>query len=145
MIVENDSIELKNVVSRKYGLHYSQFPEVMKDFYQLLHDKKLTPTGTLFYSLSNIPIDEQMAVEVFATVKESYVPQDTDLFFRSYFTVTDMIMTYYFGNVEKLTELAYAELIRFVEENDFELASPFFHFFKGDQNFQYIELKVGVR
>lgn len=145
MIIENDSIELRNVVSRRYSLHYSQFPKAMEDFYRLLEEKKLTPTGTLFYSLNNVPVDEQMAIEVFATVEEKYVLEDDDLFFRSYFTVKDMIMTYYFGNVEKLTELAYAELIQFIEENDLEMASPIFHFFKGDRDFHYVELRVGVQ
>ncbi|MDD9149872.1 DUF5085 family protein [Sporolactobacillus sp. CQH2019] len=145
MVIENDSIELRNVVSGRYSLHYSQFPEALEDFCRILEEKNLTPTGTLFYSLNNVPADEQMAVEVFAAVEENYVPENDIFSFHSYFTVKNMIMTYYSGNIEKRTEWAYAELLQFLEENELEMASPFFHFFRGDLNFQYVELKVGVQ
>lgn len=144
MIIENDSIELRNVVSRKYVLEDSQFPKAMYDFEQLLNDRKLTPTGTLFFSLDTFPSEGHFAVEIYATVEEDFVSQNTDLFFRSYFTVSNMMMTYYTGPVERLTKSAYAEIIQFIEDNDWALASPFFQFFKGDRDFQYIELKVGV-
>ncbi|MFT8318596.1 MAG: DUF5085 family protein [Sporolactobacillus sp.] len=145
MIIENDSIELRNVVSRRYFIHYSKFAEAMEDFFQEISLMKLTPTGTFFYSLNNVPINGNMALEFFMAIEEMDIPKHEGLFFRSYFTVSNMLMTCLTGQFAQLTEKSYAELLLFMRVNRLEMASPIFHFFKGTRDFQYVELKVGVQ
>ncbi|WKB36151.1 DUF5085 family protein [Terrilactibacillus sp. S3-3] len=147
MIIENERIACRNIISKRYDINYRELEAARNDFLQWISNMRLTPNGNLFYSLNNVPNDGRIKIELFAGVREDDVRGDKDFSFRSYFAVDNMLMTYFSGNVERLTEKAYIELLNFMEDNELEMASPFFFFifFKGDAAFPYVEIKVGVQ
>lgn len=145
MIIENDSIGMRNVISERCFVHYSQFPQAAQAFFAKIDQMNLTPIGDFFYSLNNVPVDGDMAIELFLTIRQTDIPPCDGLIFHSYFTVQNMLMTYLTEDFEKKTEFAYAELLLYMQENDLEMASPIFHFFKGTRDVHYAELKVGVK
>ncbi|MBC2258786.1 DUF5085 family protein [Listeria booriae] len=145
MVIEEEKIAYKNVVSQSYWVHYTDFDKALKDFINNVLSEGLTLAGNLFYSLNNVPIDENMHVEIFVPIREEGYSGGSGLTFRSYFLIDQMIMSRYTGDYQKLTEFAYAEILRHMDEENLEQITPFFHELAGDRSLQYTQLKVGVR
>lgn len=144
MIVENEAIMYKNVVWHSYEIHSSQFEKALNDFNEKLVKANLTIVGPLFYGLKNIPDGEVLAVDIYMPVEQSYVAKDGVLNFQSYFYIDDMVMTRVKGNVEVNTESAFDELLRYTIDKNYTIVSPIFHIIRGDDEIQWVELKVKV-
>lgn len=144
MVVEYETIEYRNVVMSTYDIHVSQFEMALEDFNEKLTDAHLTVKGPLFYALYNIPFDERMLIDIYMPVEQSNVPKDTDLTFQSYFYIDQMLMTRVKGQFEANTEKAYDELFRHVMENGYKISSPIFHILRGDDEMQWVEIKIKV-
>lgn len=134
----------RNVVWHSYKLHYADFKRALEDFNQKLVNANLTVNGPIFYALHNVPLDEMMEIDLYVPVEQTYVSREKGLLFQTYLYVDGMLMTRVKGNYEENTEVAYAEIFHFVEDNDLQIASPIFHILRGDDEVQWIELKVKV-
>lgn len=144
MVVDFETMMYKNVVWHTYEIHFSQFELAMEDFNAKLVKAKLTVAGPLFYALHNIPFDEKMLIDIYIPVEQSDIPKDSDLFFQSYFYIDEMLMTRVRDNFEVKTEKAYDELFQYAIQNDYQINSPIFHILRGDDEGEWVELKVRV-
>ena len=144
MINPNDHIRYRNVVSRKYRFHYQDMEEVISDFLHDIDKIKATVKGPLFYSLNNVPKDEIVHVELFMPVEEDYLSIMDDMYFHSYYSIEDMVSLTIFSNFERDTEVAYAELMNYIEEKGLRQTTPIFHVIAGDTTMQYTFIKMGV-
>ncbi|RIJ63198.1 DUF5085 family protein [Rummeliibacillus sp. POC4] len=144
MVVDFETMMYKNVVWHTYEIHFSQFELVMEDFNEKLVKANLTIAGPLFYALHNIPFDEKMLIDIYIPVEQTHIPKDSDLFFQSYFYIDEMLMTRVRDNFEVKTEKAYDELFQYAIRNDYQINSPIFHILRGDDEGEWVELKVRV-
>ncbi|MBC1476012.1 DUF5085 family protein [Listeria grandensis] len=145
MVVEEEKIAHKNVISKQYWIHYTDFEKALDDFINMVLKEGMTLKGNIFYSLNNVPVDENMHIEIFIPVHEDYYFGSNELTFRSYFLIDQMIMSRYTGDYRKFTEFAYAEILTHMDMKDLEQITPFFHELAGDSSMQYTQLKVGIR
>ncbi|WP_242241685.1 DUF5085 family protein [Bacillus cereus group sp. BfR-BA-01309] len=144
MIVEEQSIAYTNVVSREYFFHYTDMEKVIEDLLTEIAQANLTAKGPMFYALKNVPSDGDMFIELFMPVYESSIPKSETMKFRSYYYVDNMLMKRYAGDFETLTEYAYAEILQYMEDNELDMISPIYHIFSGDEELQYVEIKIAV-
>ncbi|WP_186580196.1 DUF5085 family protein [Aquibacillus kalidii] len=144
MINPNESIRFTNVVARKYEFHYKDFEIAMKDFTEQVA-RNHTIKGPFFYSVNNVPKDEIMLTEFFMPIKEHQVNNLEAVEFHSYFSVEGMISIPLHSDFENNTETAYALLLDYMEKNNYEQVTPFFHIISGDRNFPYVFIKVGAQ
>ena len=134
----------RNVVWHSYKLHYADFERALEDFNQKLVNAHLTISGPLFYALHNVPLDEMMEIDIFVPVEQTYVSREKTLLFQTYFFIDGMLMTRMKGDYEENTEVAYAEIFHFVKDNNLQITSPIFHILRGDDEVQWVDLKVKV-
>ncbi|HDR7354486.1 Uncharacterized protein BCZB5J_02018 [Bacillus cereus] len=144
MIIEGQSIAYTNVVSKEYYIHYTYMKDSIDDFMLEIKKAKLTAKGPLFYALKNVPSDENMYIELFMPIYEDKVPPLETMKFRSYYYVDDMLVKRLTGDYETLTEYAYAEMLQYMEDNELDMISPIYHIFSGDEELQYVEIKIAV-
>lgn len=121
-----DSFFVENVVRKRQTFHISEMTERLDSFMNAVQALGLHPNDTLFYSLNNTPYDENVDIEFFLPVKETYVESD-EFIFSSYFEMNNMILTTVDNNYETLTEVAYARLLWTLEANNKEIKTPFYH------------------
>lgn len=144
MLNLNDSIRLRNVITRKYRFHYKDMETYLAHFMEDVNRTGATIKGPLIYSLHNVPMDEIMHVEFLMPVHEEQVPIMDDMSFHSYFWIDNMISVYDLGQYEASTEVAYAALIHHMETKYLRQATPIFHVVSGDRSLPYTHIKVGV-
>lgn len=144
MINPNDSIRFTNVVSKQYRFYYEDMDKVIKEFLGDIDKKGAVVEGPLFYSLNNIPMDKMMNVELFMPIEQDKFEIDKDMCFHSYFSIENMVSIYMYANFEKNTEIAYAALLNYIDENKLKQVTPIFHILSGDQTMQYVVIKIGV-
>ncbi|WP_257349845.1 DUF5085 family protein [Pseudalkalibacillus decolorationis] len=144
MINPNDSIRFTNVVSKKYRFHYNDIDDVIKRFLNELVQQKATIKGPLFYSMNNVPMDEVVDADFFMSIKEDSIKLNKDMYFHSYYSIEDMISICLYDQFEKNTEVAYYMLLEYIEKQNLNQVTPFFHIITGDDTLQYVFIKVGV-
>lgn len=142
MVIEDETLMYRNVVWHTYEIHYSDFDKVIDDFDNKLVAAGLTINGPLFYALHNPPLEEVMLIDMFIPVEQNDVSPQTNLRFQSYYFIDQMLMTRVTGDVEKETEASYEKLFRFIIQNDMQIVSPIYHIFRGDDELQWVDLKV---
>jgi effector-binding domain-containing protein len=144
MINPHDHIRYSNVVSAKYHFHYHDIEEVIKDFILKLKQQNATLKGPLFYSINNFPLDEKINGEFFMPIREENFRQDEDQYFHSYYSIEDMVSITIHKNIGQETQIAYKLLLEYFEENGLHQATPIYHIVSGDDEFQYVMIKIGV-
>lgn len=144
MVIEGENIMFRNVVWHSYEIHYSDFENALDDFNHKLVQAGLTINGPLFYALHNAPLEEIMNIDFYMSVEQAYVGRDTRLLFQSYFYIDDMLMTRVKGNFEVNTEHAYEKIFNYAITNNLQITSPMYHIFRGDDELQWVELKIKV-
>lgn len=144
MINSHDHIRYCNVVSAKYHFHYHDMEEVMKDFILKLKQQNLTLKGPLFYSINNVPLDEKINGEFFMPVREENFKPEEGQYFHSYYSIEDMVSITIHKDIEQETQIAYKLLLEYIEENGLQQATPIYHIVSGDQEFQYVMIKIGA-
>ncbi|CAM3958484.1 DUF5085 family protein [Mesobacillus thioparans] len=145
MINPQDHIRYKNVISRKYRFHYQEMDEVMKDFINDVAQQKASIRGPLFYSINYVPFDEVINGEFFIPIREDFIDLLEDQFFHSYFSIENTASITIHNRFEENTQVAYALLLEFLEQNKKEQVTPFFHVISGDETLQYMHIKVGYK
>lgn len=144
MINPNDSIKFTNVVSKKYRFYYEDMDKVLKEFLNDIDRRGAIIKGPLFYSFNNIPMDKNMDVELFMPIEEDKFQIDKDMCFYSYFSIENMVSIYMYANFEKNTEIAYAALLNYIDENKLKQVTPIFHVILGDETMRYAAIKIGT-
>lgn len=144
MINPKDAIRYTNVVSKTYRFHYKNMDDIINQFLFELVQQKVTIKGPLFYSMNNAPMDEMVNAEFFMPIEEDNLEVMKDTYFHSYYSIEDMISICLFDQFEKNTEIAYYMLLEYMELNDLNPTTPFFHIITGDETLQYVFIKVGV-
>lgn len=143
MINPQDHIRYKNVVSRKYRFHYHEMEDVMKDFVNDVIEQKGTIKGPLFYSINNVPLNEMVSGEFFMPIIEDSIELLEDMYFHSYFSIENMASVILHNRFEENTEIVYKLLLEFIEDNEMQQVTPFFHVISGDETLQYLTIKMG--
>ena len=144
-INNNDFIKKSNVVSKQYVFNYKDIEKVIIDFSSTIKRNNLTPKGLYFYSIYNLPLDENIVSEFYMEVEEKIICELEDLKYQSYFSIDNMISTCVYGDFYKNTEEAYYSLIKYIEENKLIQLTPIFNVISGDRDLQYTYIKVGVK
>lgn len=144
MINTNDYIQMKNVIEKSYQFHYSEMEKAMQDFLNGLDQLNVTIVGPFMYTLRNVPKDEMMECDFLMPIMENRLNQTTDVSFHSYYEVYDMFSLAISGDFNKETELAYAELLINIKENNLKQVTPFYHVISSDDSLKYMIIKVGV-
>ncbi|KYD25169.1 DUF5085 family protein [Parageobacillus toebii] len=148
MIVENHRIAYRNVASKIYQFYPEEIHLAITDFDEILRKHGYRSNGNTFFSILSDPADEIMAVEIFLSVEESHfqIPEEENIFFRSYFSVYPMIMTRIVQHVEELSQVKYWELIEYMKNHNLKQRTPVFIDFKAAKSGKtYVEMSVGVK
>ena len=135
---------MKNVIEKSYQFHYSEMEKAMQDFLNGLDQLNVTIVGPFMYTLRNVPKDEMMECDFLMPIMENRLNQTTDVLFHSYYEVYDMFSLAISGDFNKETELAYAELLINIKENNLKQVTPFYHVISSDDSLKYMIIKVGV-
>ena len=145
MIVNpHDELLASNVLSRKYTFHFNEWETHFSQFLQEVGDMGVTVRGPVFYSINNVPINETVNAEFFISIEEDLQPSDTDMAFRSYYGIEQMVSICLYDDPINRTEEAYARLLYHIEHSQLQQITPIFHVMSGDEDFQYMMIKIGV-
>lgn len=148
MIVEGQKIEYSNVISKYYTFIPAEMQLAIDDFFKIISENKLTPAGPFFYSINTYnqkDISEPILAELFLPVKENNVEIDMDILnFRTYFAVSDMIMTRIDNDFETQTPICYGKLLEYTNNQGMELTAPFFHLIKVVDDKKYMQIYLGA-
>ncbi|PTY77956.1 DUF5085 domain-containing protein [Heyndrickxia sporothermodurans] len=144
MINPKDAIRYTNVLSKRVYFHYTEIDSILKQFLHEVIQQKARIKGPLFYSITNVPMDEMVHAELFMPIKEDSIVTMEDYYFHSYYNVEDMLSICLFDHFEQKTEIAYHMLLDYIEHNGLNQITPFYHVISGDEIFQYVFIKVGV-
>lgn len=140
-VVKINHISFQNVVKKRMKFHYSQMEANLDQFISGIVESGYNLEGPFFYSLNNTPLDEIMDVEMFMPISNTICNLD-GYEFSSYFEIENLLKTVVKGNFYTMTEQGFAKLMISLEENDFDIVTPFYHFFPKD-GLNYLELLVG--
>lgn len=137
-------LAFQNVVSSRSTFHFSELAERMERFASMVTRIGGDLQGPLFYSLNNVPMDENVDLEMFLPIRQNAFAAGEGLRFHSYFAVSPLLRGIVTGDFEDQTEVVYAQLLATLETNDLEINSPFFHLFHKDVS-PYASVYVGYR
>lgn len=148
MIVEGQKIEYRNVISKYYTFIPAEIQLAIDDFFEIISENRLTPDGPFFYSINTYnqkDTSEPILAEFFLPVKENNVEIDMEILnFRSYFAVSDMIMTRIDHDFENETLESYGKLLEYIDKQGMELTAPFFHLLKVIDEKSYMQIYLGA-
>mgnify|MGYP001770563089 CR=1 FL=1 len=100
-----------------------------------------------FFAILSDPTDEIMVAEIFLSIAEDHfqVPEDENIFFRSYFSIYPMIMTRIVQHIEEQSQVKYWELIEYMNNHNLKQRTPVFVGFKATKSGKiYAEMSVGI-
>ena len=140
-VVKVEKIAFQNVVRKKVSFHYNEMDKNLENFISGIIESGYQVKGPFFYSLYNVPLNEIVDLELFVPIWNDYF-QLEGYEFSTYFEVDNLLKTVIQGNFTELTEVGFAKLILTLEENDLDIATPFYHIISQGE-LQYIELFVG--
>lgn len=144
MIVTNDSIKYKNVVSKKYYFYHKDFDKVYKAFFDEVMKVGYTLKGPFFYSINNVPKDEMVYGELFIPVNEDKPLDSDELNYQSYFNIENMLGASVFGDFLSNTEYTYGKLLAFIDKFQLKQVTPIYHIISSDDTMNYALIKIGV-
>ncbi|WP_314067551.1 DUF5085 family protein [uncultured Vagococcus sp.] len=146
MIIPNQKIMYRNVVSKFYKGYANDMQEAFLDFTSELKKEKLTQAAPMFYSVLSNVTHEEMLIEIHVPIEETWLNKKrADMSFLSYFFVDKLLFTRVTEDFEKNTLLAYEELLNMVSENDLEIHAPFFNVPKFDYGKEFVEIYLGAK
>src|SRR5690625_2190021 len=147
MITDNHQIAHRNVVSKYYNFLPEEIDVAIKDFDSILEEQGYHTNGTMFFSIISDPTEEDMTAEIFLTIEEDHFIKkiDEEMFFRSYFLISPMIMTRVMDDFDEKSQVKYWDLIKFIKRNRLKQQTPVFVEFKNSHSGRnYVEMSVGV-
>lgn len=127
-----ERLAFQNVVSARAEFHYTELAGHLDEFAVAVNAAGCEPTGPLFYSLNNVPMDEMVDIEMFLPIRQNTFDGADGLRFSSYFEVFPLVRGVVTGDFETQTEAVYAQLLEALEAQDLEINSPFFHVLQKD-------------
>ncbi|WP_164216036.1 DUF5085 family protein [Virgibacillus sp. YIM 98842] len=148
MIINNHQIAHRNVVSKYYNFLPEEIDVAIKDFDSILEEQGYHTNGTMFFSIISDPTEEVMTAEIFLTIDEDHFINKTEeeMFFRSYFLVSPMVMTRVMDNFDEVSQVKYWEIINYIKRNRLKQQTPMFVEFKNSHSGRnYVEMSVGVK
>lgn len=83
----------------------------------------MKPEGHIFYSVNEVIDEGNLLFEIFQPMMEKST-EKTDLRYRSYFVIRDMVSVVVEKDAASRIEAAYAYLYAFAEENHKRIVSP---------------------
>lgn len=147
MIIPNHQISYQNVVSKYYNFAPDEIGEAISDFNQILKNNDYNAAGYLFYSMIHEPTDGVMTAEIFLPIEESNFDNkiDEQMYFRSYFCITPMVMTRVKEDFDNQTMQKYIELANYIKQRGLQAKTPLFVEFKTNYSGDtYMEMSIGV-
>ncbi|MBP2622284.1 DUF5085 family protein [Streptococcus panodentis] len=140
-VVKVEKIAFQNVVRKRASFHYSEMDKHLSQFVSELTEAGYQLKGPFFYSLNNVPLNEIVDIEMFMPISNNAFHLE-GYKFSTYFEVRDLLKTVVKGDFSAMTEVGFAKLVLSLEENDLEIATPFYHIVPQD-GLRYLELLVG--
>lgn len=134
-------IGYQNIVSKEMKFYFRDFEKESKKFLEGIVQQGYDLKGPFFYTLNNVPVDKLVSVEMFMPIYNSSFENKTYKF-SSYFELESLLKIVVPNDIEKMTEFAYAELLSVIEDNNWEMVTPFYHFIPMN-GLPYIEIFVG--
>ncbi|MBO0468352.1 DUF5085 family protein [Enterococcus plantarum] len=136
-----EKIGFQNVVSKRTKFYYSEMEKHYQDFVLGITSEGYSLKGPYFYSINNVPTDEMIDIEMFFPIIEDTF-EIKEYQFSSYFEINQLVKTIIVGDFDIKTEQAYAELLATLEENNLNVATPFYHVFPKNGS-EYVNLYLG--
>lgn len=147
MIVSNQRISYKNVVSKFYAGLAEDMNEAFLDFQKLVKKRNWSPTAPMFFSILSDVTQNEMLIQIHLPIEETLMEKDKgndNIQFRSYFYLSNLIMTKVTENLEINTLNAYGDLLNYIAENNLEIEKPFFNIPKELHGNSYVEIYLGI-
>lgn len=145
MINENDFIQYKSVYSKEYTLPYKEIGSAVKDFVETFSVNGLTGKRNLFYTIDWVNQDADMTVTFFRPAEEEILRPEGGLKYQSYYVIKDMISSVVLSDFEVNMEQAYAALMEYARQKNWDIISPFYNETHENENGNYYVVKAAVR
>lgn len=147
MISYSQSIHEKNVVSSMYHLNLSDLSIAFDDFITKITSAGYTIAGQLFYSInSDLKQTENMLIELFVPIEEENCQLDDPFVYRTYFQLTDMMVTRVKGDTEKDFSKAIQILVKEIVDQDLTVKTPtFYKVYLTEDGDTITDIMVGIR
>lgn len=147
MISYHQSIHEMNVVSCLYQVNLSDLSEAFNDFLNHITLAGYTINGQLFYSInSDLRQTENMIVELFVPIEEETCALDERFIFRTYFQVTDMMLTRVKGDMERDFSEAIQVLLSEIVDQNLTVKTPtFYKIYVTDDEEILTDIMIGIR
>ncbi|PAF16661.1 DUF5085 domain-containing protein [Terribacillus saccharophilus] len=147
-MITNHKFAYRNVASKYYEFRPQDIDKAMDDFRQILEGRGLHLSGNMFFSILSDPQSEIMIAEIFLSVEEDsikgLVSPEEEIRFRSYFTLSPMVMTRIMKDFDLESQKKYWELVSYLQVNHLEQATPVFIEFKNSlSGIDYVEMSIG--
>ncbi|SDC84663.1 protein of unknown function [Terribacillus halophilus] len=149
-MITNHKFAYRNVASKYYEFRPQDIDKAMDDFRRILEGSGLHLSGRMFFSILSDPQNEIMIAEIFFSVEEDtikdLVAPEEEIRFRSYFTLSPMVMTRIIDDFEVKSQEKYWDLISYIQVNQLEQETPVFIEYKTSMSgVSYVEMSVGYR
>ncbi|GAE95508.1 hypothetical protein JCM21714_4786 [Gracilibacillus boraciitolerans JCM 21714] len=118
----------RNVVSKYYHFKPEDLEMAIEDFTTILEKTIIILQGDMFFSILSDPTAEEMVVEIFLPIEEDSLKVEIKekMLFRSYFTITPMVMTRVTEDFNEQSQVKYWELVDYLNRNELEQRTPVF-------------------
>ena len=122
----------------------------MDDFRQILEGSGLHLSGNMFFSILSDPQSEIMTAEIFLSLEEDtikgLIAPEEEIRFRSYFTLSPMVMSRIMRNFDRESQKKYWELVSYLQVNHLKQVTPVFVEFKNSlSGINYVEMSIGYK
>lgn len=147
MIVKDHQIAYRNVASKYYRFLPEEIDLAIQDFSEILSDYGFHASGAMFFSILSDPTAEIMTAEVFIPLEESHftIPKEEEIKFRSYFSISRMLMTRVVEDVENVSQVKYWALFDYIKKHELTQKTPIFVEVKTtNQGVSYSEMSIGI-
>ncbi|MBO5523263.1 MAG: DUF5085 family protein [Roseburia sp.] len=142
MIFLKDNIRYERVISKNDTFYYKEIEQHLALFLDEIKALHAHPNGPLFYTVNNVPFDEQMKVTFFLLVKEEVRPAG-ELKFHSYYSVEQMMSMRILSDFEANTQAAYSAIFQFMQASNIQQLTPPYHIIHQEGGQQFVTIKLG--
>lgn len=149
-MISNHKVAYRNVASKYYAFRPEEIDKAIDNFRMILEGSGLHLSGNMFFSIISNPQSEIMTAEIFLTVEEDtikgLVDLKEDIRFRSYFTLSPMVMTRLMENFDHESQKIFWGLLGFLQVNQLEQTTPVFvEYKKSLSGLDYVEMSIGYK
>lgn len=149
-MISNHKVAYRNVASKYYAFRPEEIDKAIDDFRMILEGNGLHLSGNMFFSIISNPQSEIMTAEIFLTVEEDTIKGLVDpkenIRFRSYFTLSPMLMMRIMENFNHESQKIYWELLGYLQVNQLERTTPVFVEYKNSlSGIDYVEMSIGYK